>query len=272
MGSCTGSIFESSASDAHGVPPSSLFVVGPSPHQGRPNCPTKKGPLPKSTTALSSRQDGTKVPYTCRLLAAIPIHRSKVQRASYSGFLILTPLSFSPRPVSNYSTRLLAPARVSRLTKGNEPLTQNGSCCLPTCIFTTLSSPLLFHKAERSTCIPGCAFLVSTEALQFDPRPIYSLRATTSRVPHTVKQELVSTPIIVRYGFGRQPRSKPYLRTLYGCEIQTCTRVITQTACLQSPEGPPQLLFRTINLIPSPTRRRIASLPASKQSSGHYTP
>ena len=33
------------------------------------------------------------------------------------------------------------------------------------------------------------------------------------------------------------------ISVLCGCEIQTCTRVITQTACLQSPEGPPQLLF-----------------------------
>jgi hypothetical protein len=49
----------------------------------------------------------------------------------------------------------------------------------------------------------------------------------TSRVSHTVKQELLSTPITVRHNFGRQPRPKPYLRTVW-LRIQTCTRVITQ--------------------------------------------
>jgi hypothetical protein len=142
----TGSIFESSASDVHGVPPLQPVMVGSSPHQGRPNCPTKKGPLPPVLHGLSIRQDGTKVPYTCELLAAIPIHKSKVQRASYSGFLILTPFSFfSPGKQLQRSpprSRACSP----RLTN-DEPLTQNGSCCLPACIFTTPSSPLLFHKS-----------------------------------------------------------------------------------------------------------------------------
>jgi hypothetical protein len=97
----------------------------------------------------------------------------------------------------------------------DEPLTQMVAAAYQPVFLPHSPRHSYFHKAERRTCIPGCAFLVSTEALQFHPRPIYSLRATTSRVSHTVKQELISTPIIVPYDFGRQAGPKPYLCTVW---------------------------------------------------------
>jgi hypothetical protein len=167
-----------------------------------------------------------------------------VQRASPFRFpFILTPLSLSLRPVSNYQVLASSLPRVPQDSQNGRTADSNGSCCLPTCIFTTLSSPLLFHKAERGTCIPGCAFLVSTEALQFHPRPIYSLRATTSRVSHTVKQELISTPIIVPYDFGRQAGPKPYLCTVWLRNPDLHSSHNPRQPCLQSLEGPPQLFF-----------------------------
>jgi hypothetical protein len=109
------------------------------------------------------RQDGTTVLYCAQLLVAIYTHRKcKYSNLVYCSFVLGSPLLYLW--VSTMVTRLLPPAPVSRLIMDKSLTESNGSCCLPLCIFTILSSPLLLHKLDRGTCIPDCAFLVSRKA------------------------------------------------------------------------------------------------------------
>jgi hypothetical protein len=135
--------------------------------------------------------------------------------------------------------------------------------------------PVFLPHSPRHSCfiklsaVPAYPIVHSWFRRRLSNSDLFTARDSFTR-SHTVKQRaplhshncplrlLVDSP-------GQNPTSIPC-----GCEIQTCTRVITQTACLQSPEGPPQLFFPNINPIPSPARRKIASLPAPKQSSGQH--
>lgn len=85
-------------------------------------------------------------------------------------------------------TRLLPPAPVSRLIMDKSLTESNGSCCLPPCSFTILSSLLLLHKLDRGTCIPDCAFLVSRKASEPASADLFSASDAFTRCD-TVKQD-----------------------------------------------------------------------------------
>lgn len=179
----TGSIFESSASDVHGIhPPSQPVVLAPSPHLGFRPAHTRKAvsPVHHSLSTRPARWNHGIVPLQAP--SSIPIHiDSAAGHRTYTSSL-LTLISFS-LPVSKLCTRLLAPAPASRLAMDQTTDSDSHShCCLPACIFTIPSSPLLFDKVDRGTCIPCCAFLVSKRPPPNPPRSIYSLPPTTSRV------------------------------------------------------------------------------------------
>jgi hypothetical protein len=174
-------------SDAHGVPPSlsSLSWLGLRHTKAIRTALLRRALSPQSSTALSIRQDGTKVPYTCELLAAIPIHKSKVQKSLIFWFSHLHSPLLSLFPVSNLQCSPPRSRACSPRLTNNEPLTQMVAAAYQPVFLPHPPRHSCFIKLSAVPALPGCAFLVLTEAFPIPPRPIYSLRATNfTRFPH----------------------------------------------------------------------------------------
>jgi hypothetical protein len=196
-----GSNFESSASDAHTDPPwppltacddGPLATPRPS---GQPIL--ERPPPPSPPRALSTRSTRWNHGTVQRSALRSYLYTSKSANPQSRVLLVCphSPLLFTSGKHGGYSP----PASHAGLKTHHGQTTDsesNGSCCLPACIFTIPSSPLLLHKLDRGTCIPGCAFLVSPHAPVPASADLFTASDAFTR-PHTVKQHLLSHRIIV---------------------------------------------------------------------------
>jgi hypothetical protein len=181
-----GSIFESSASDAHTDPPwppltacddGPLATPRPSgqPILERPPPPVHRGP------SLPGRQDGTTVLYGAQLFVAIYTHRkAQILNLVYCSFA-LTLLSYLLL-VSTVVTRLLPPTPASRLTMGKSLTLSQMAAAAYQPVF--LPYPHRHSSFINSIAVPAYPVVRSWShhTLLCPPRPIYSLPPTPSRV------------------------------------------------------------------------------------------
>jgi hypothetical protein len=168
--------------------------AGPSPHQARPVDPILERPAPQVHHGLSIRQDGTTVLYAYQLLVARLYTLKAPKRVSQTSRLLLTPLSFSLLPVSTLSTRLpVAPAPAPRLTM-DKPLTQMVAAAYHPVFLSRSRRHSYSIKFNRGTCIPACAFLISTQTFHLASADLsLQLPPTTSRV--SVPCSEIPTPL-----------------------------------------------------------------------------
>jgi hypothetical protein len=196
-----GWIFESSASDAHTDPPWPPLTAcddGPlaTPRPFRA-AHTRKAASPSPLRALSTRS--TRWNHGTIRRSALRSYLYTLKSANPPSRVLLlcphSPLLFTSGKHGGCSP----PASHAGLQTHHGQITNsesNGSCCLPACIFTIPSSPLLLHKLHRGTCIPACAFLVSPHAPVPASADLFTASDAFTR-PHTVKQHLLSHPVIV---------------------------------------------------------------------------
>jgi hypothetical protein len=160
-------------------------MVGPSPHQGHPNCPTKKGPLPPVLHGPLYQTRWNQGTVYVRALSSntyTQIESAKEPHILVFSSSLSSPFSF---PVSNLQCSPPRSRACSPRLTNNEPLTQMVAAAYQPVFLPHPPRHSCFIKLSAVPALPGCAFLVLTEAFPIPPRPIYSLRATNfTRFPH----------------------------------------------------------------------------------------